>query len=66
MTKGYLTDLTYSITEEAIVVHKALGPGLRESVYHKCLKHELDLRKIQFRSELKVPLNFKGLELNLI
>ena len=43
ITKSYLTDLTYQINGAAIEVHKFLGPGLLESVYHKCLKKELNL-----------------------
>jgi hypothetical protein len=40
MTKRKLDELTYQIIGAAIDVHKALGPGLLESVYHKCLKQE--------------------------
>lgn len=64
MTKKYLNDLTYQIIGSAIEVHKELGPGLLESVYHKCLKQEFNLRKIKFSSEFTVPLNYKGLELD--
>lgn len=64
MTKKYLNDLTYQIIGSAIEVHKELGPGLLESVYHKCLKQEFNLRKIKFYSEFTVPLNYKGLELD--
>ena len=55
ITKSYLKDLTYQINGAAIEVHKALGPGLLESVYHKCLKRELEIRGIQFESEFAVP-----------
>lgn len=41
MTKKEVTQLSYAITGCAITVHKALGPGLLESVYQKCLVHEL-------------------------
>ena len=41
MTKKEVTQLSYEITGYAIKVHKALGPGLLESIYEKCLKHEL-------------------------
>ena len=55
MTKKQLNELTYTIIGAAIEVHKLLGQGLLESVYHKCLKHELELRGLNFRSELIVP-----------
>ncbi|MGM9476270.1 GxxExxY protein [Pedobacter sp. GSP4] len=61
LTKNYLKDLVYKINGAAIEVHKALGPGLLESTYHKCMIHELNLRNISFKSELIVPVNYKGL-----
>ncbi|MFW5901166.1 MAG: GxxExxY protein, partial [bacterium] len=45
-TKSYLKKLIYQIIGGAIEVHKVLGPGLLESVYHKCMEKELDLRGI--------------------
>ncbi|MCF8372397.1 MAG: GxxExxY protein [Bacteroidales bacterium] len=64
ITKTYLKNLVYNVNGAAIEVHKALGPGLLESVYHQCLKHELSLRGIKFESELIVPVEYKGLELD--
>ncbi|MGB1315054.1 MAG: GxxExxY protein [Chitinophagales bacterium] len=64
MTKTELKDLTYHVTGAAIEVHKALGPGLLESVYHKCMEFELKSRGISFESELIVPIIFKGNHLN--
>jgi GxxExxY protein len=64
MTKEYLSELTYRAIGAAIEVHRSLGPGLLESVYHKCLKHELFLRNISFSSELIVPVHFKGIEID--
>jgi len=64
VTKSYLKDLIYQVNGAAIEVHKALGPGLLESVYHKCMKKELTLRNIYFKSELLVPVNYKGLQIN--
>ncbi len=63
VTKTYLKDLIYQVNGAAIEVHKALGPGLLESVYHKCLKHELLGRGISFQSEVIIPIEYKGLEL---
>ena len=64
ITKKYLNDLTYKIVGAAIVVHKALGPGLLESVYHKCFKQELCLRELSHTSELIAPVHFKKIKLN--
>lgn len=63
-TKQDLKDLVYQVNGAAIEVHKSLGPGLLESVYHKCLKHELELRKIKFQSELLIPIQYKGIEVD--
>ena len=63
MTKKYLDELTYNVIGAAIEVHKELGPGLLESVYHKCLKHELNLRNINFVSEIYVPVQYKGINI---
>lgn len=51
MTKSELDKLTYEINGAAIEVHKELGPGLLESVYHKCLAYELWHRGINFKHE---------------
>ena len=59
-TKKQLDELTYEIVGSAIEVHKELGPGLLESIYHKCLKKELYLRGIDFKSEFSVPLVYKN------
>ncbi len=60
MTKRYLDELTYEILGAAIEVHKTVGTGLLESVYHKCLKQEFVLRKLKFESEFWVSLDYKG------
>jgi len=49
------------IVDAAFVVHSTYGPGLLESVYEKCLIHELKLRDIKTQSQMAVPLDFKGL-----
>lgn len=64
VTKKQLSELTYQIVGSAIEVHKHLGPGLLESVYHDCMKKEFSLRNINFKSQLLVPVNYKGLVLD--
>lgn len=61
LTRNYLKDLVYRINGAEIEVHRNLGPGLLESVYHKCMVHELSLRDIKCQSELVIPVNYKGL-----
>ena len=63
MTKKEVTQLSYEIVNCAIEVHKELGPGLLESVYEKCLFHELRLRGHKVIRQLSTPVNYKGLEI---
>ena len=62
ITKSYLKDLVYQVNGAAIEVHRELGPGLLESVYHRCMEHELKNRGVKFVSEMPVPVDFKGLK----
>ncbi|MGQ3087295.1 GxxExxY protein, partial [Flavobacterium sp.] len=59
VTKKYLDELTYEIIGAAIEVHKIMGRGLLESVYHQCLKEELQHRKINFFTEMRLPVYYK-------
>jgi GxxExxY protein len=52
--------LTSRIIGAAIAVHKALGPGLLENVYHECMKIELEALGMKFESELVLPLTYRG------
>ncbi|MCF8335249.1 MAG: GxxExxY protein [Bacteroidales bacterium] len=63
VTKKYLDELTYKVIGCAIEVHKHLGPGLLESIYEKCLLRELKIRGINYKNQLWVPLQYKGLKL---
>lgn len=63
INRSTLKDLVYQVNGAAIEVHKSIGAGLLENVYHQCLKKELELRKINFSSELEIPLNYKGYQL---
>jgi GxxExxY protein len=62
--KAFYTDLIYKVNGAAIEVHKELGPGLLESVYHQCLKHELELVGINYLTEMKIPINYKGIKID--
>ncbi|EKB48769.1 MULTISPECIES: GxxExxY protein [Cecembia] len=62
-TKSIIKDLTYKINGAAIEVHKNLGPGLLESVYHQCFAYELEHRGLHFQSELRIPIEYKALSI---
>jgi GxxExxY protein len=66
-TVGLIEHPTNSISEKvigaAIEVHRHLGPGLLESSYHACLCRELELREITYRSQVALPLEYKGVQI---
>ena len=49
------------IVDCAFKVHSSLGPGLFEEVYKKCLKYELQERKLSVETEVPVPIVYKNL-----
>ena len=59
ITQKYITDLTYRINGACIEVHKILGSGLAEIVYHKALEKEFKLRQIPFKSEFQISVFYK-------
>jgi len=63
-TQESINNLTYKIIGCAIEVHKELGPGLLESIYEKCLIHELKLNGFDVKSQISIPLIYKGIEMN--
>ena len=65
ITQKYLDELTYEVIGAAIEVHKEMGSGLLESVYHQCMIEELIHRKINFLTEMKIPVIYKEKELNI-
>lgn len=64
MIKDRYEELARIILDSAITVHKVMGPGLLESVYHLCMIKELELRGIKVESKIAVPLIYKGYDLD--
>ncbi len=52
--------LTKRIIGLAIDVHRNTGRGLLESVYDRCLCHELHLAGIPFQRQTSIPIIYKG------
>lgn len=53
--------LAEQIVQIAFAVHKALGPGLLESVYEKCFCYELQNRNIPHRRQVALPIVYNDL-----
>lgn len=56
--------LTAVVIGAAIEVHREMGPGLLESVYQKCMEHELKLRGQPPCAQVRLPLEYKGIKLD--
>ena len=60
MSREELNKLSKQIVDACISVHKEMGPGLLESVYEYCLLKEFELRNIKAKSQVIIPLYYKG------
>jgi len=63
-TEGLSRSRTHDIVGAAIEVHRRLGPGLLESAYQTCLCRELLIRGISLESQVPLPLQYRGLQLD--
>jgi GxxExxY protein len=55
-----VNDLSSKVIGAAIKVHKELGPGLLESVYQTCMAIELRDMGLQVKSEVPLPIFYRG------
>jgi GxxExxY protein len=55
--------ITGAIVTSAMKVHTVLGPGMLESVYEKCLKHELKKIGLVVESQVWLPVIYDGEEI---
>ncbi|MBA3853544.1 MAG: GxxExxY protein [Gemmatimonas sp.] len=53
-------DLCDVIIGSAIEVHRALGPGLLENAYQRCLSIEMEQRRLRHDVEVAIPIVYKG------
>jgi GxxExxY protein len=56
-------DISAIILDSAIEVHRALGPGLLESVYEVALAHVLVRRGLRVERQVLIPVTFDGVSL---
>jgi GxxExxY protein len=64
MERDEFNGYTGQILDAAIAVHKAMGPGLLEAVYHHCMVHELRSRGLDVDTMVMVPLFYKDTPLD--
>jgi GxxExxY protein len=55
-----INDITDIVIDEAIKIHRELGPGLFESVYETILAARLGARGLKAERQVPVPLEFEG------
>lgn len=52
-------EVSYAVIGAAIDIHRALEPGLLESVYERVLAYELRTRGLTVKEQIPVPLVYK-------
>ena len=57
-------EVAREIVDAALVVHRALGPGLLESAYEQCLVLELTRRGVAVERQKDVPIVFQGMRID--
>jgi GxxExxY protein len=58
-----LNEITSSVINCAISVHREMGPGLLESVYQACLRIELQRTGLHVVEQLPVPVCYRGISI---
>ncbi|MBX7157902.1 MAG: GxxExxY protein [Verrucomicrobiae bacterium] len=59
-----LNELTQKILGAAMKVHSALGPGLLESAYEKCLLYELHQCDLNVMTQIPLPIVYKSIKID--
>ena len=57
-------EVAHHIVDAAVAIHTALGPGLLESVYRRCLMYELGLRGLDVCAGYPIPIRYKEIVLD--
>jgi GxxExxY protein len=60
-----INEITGIIIEEAIRIHKDLGPGLLESVYEELLTFRLNTRDLQVDRQRAIPVIYEGIKMDI-
>ena len=60
-----IEEIGTNIVHCAIKVHKALGPGLLESVYQQCLAYDLEKVGLTVACEVPIPVRYDEVSIDL-
>ena len=55
-----INQLTEKVIGMALEIHRTMGAGFNESVYHRCLEVELAAAGIDFESKVPIDVFYKG------
>ena len=55
-----IDELTHKVIGMAIEIHREMGPGSVESIYHRSLELELAAAGLPFQSEMPINVFYKG------
>jgi len=59
-----INETSGEIVGAAMKVHSVLGPGLLESAYEACLKHELSKRGLRVECQVMLPVQYDGVAID--
>jgi GxxExxY protein len=60
---GNVEEIASIVVDMAYAVHKEIGPGLLESAYETCLVDLLREINLDVKTQISMPVNFRGKEL---
>jgi GxxExxY protein len=60
-----IEEIGSNIVHCAVKVHKALGPGLLESVYQQCLAYDLEKVGLTVACEVPIPVRYDEVTIDL-
>ncbi|WP_134080971.1 GxxExxY protein [Thiohalophilus thiocyanatoxydans] len=55
-----IEEMAEHVVDSVYKIHRSLGPGLLESAYEACLKHELIKRGIDVSCQIEMPIIYEG------
>jgi GxxExxY protein len=60
-----VNEITGIIIEEAVKIHKDLGPGLLESVYEEILSYRLNKRGLLIKRQTSIPVYYEEVKMEV-